>query len=359
MVSENVGYIKLSDFTTQATQEVRQAVTQLKEQGAKALILDVRGNPGGLLNESVNISNIFLPKGSEIVSTRGKIQEWNKTYFATQPTLDLEIPLAVLTNERSASAAEIVAGAIQDYDRGILIGQKTFGKGLVQATRPLSFNAQVKITTAKYYIPSGRCIQAIDYSDNPSAISESQGASKAFFTKNGRAVFDGAGIDPDVPVIISEEPSIIRALKEQHAFFDFATKHQYQYAYIAEPEKFEITDEIYKEFTAWLDKTGFDYSTRIEESLAELESIAVEEQYFAAIKSELSQLSRKVMHNKERDLQSFRKEISKLLATEIVSRYYFEQGQMQYSLRDDEEVKLAISILNDPARYNAILNPRR
>lgn len=359
MVNESVGIIKLTDFTNRASQEVRQAVLELKDQGAKGIILDVRGNPGGLLNEAVNISNIFLPKGAEIVSTKGKTEEWNKSYFATQPALDTDIPLVVLISDRSASASEIVAGAIQDYDRGVLIGQKTFGKGLVQATRPLSYNSQVKITTAKYYIPSGRCIQAIDYSDKSVNVSEATAEPQAFTTRNGRPVYDGAGIDPDVPVEHPEEPSILRALKEEQSFFDFATYHQYRYEYVAEPNQFAITDEIYKEFSAWLDEQGFDYSTRIEESLKELETIAIDEQYYNAVRSELNQLAKKVMHNKEQDLLSFRSEIQEELAGEIISRYYYEQGRMQFLLRNDPEVKLAVEVLNDPSRYRALLQPSR
>jgi carboxyl-terminal processing protease len=359
MVTSNVGIIKLTDFTNRASQEVRQAVLKLKEQGAQGIILDVRGNPGGLLNEAVNISNIFLPQGSEIVSTKGKTEEWNKSYFATQPSLDTDIPLVVLINGRSASASEIVAGAIQDYDRGVLIGQKTFGKGLVQATRPLSYNAQIKITTAKYYIPSGRCIQAIDYADKSVNISEASSEPQTFMTSNGRPVFDGAGIDPDILVEQKEEPSILRALKDDQAFFDFATYHQYRYEYVAEPAQFMITDDIYKEFSAWLDQQGFDYATRIEESLKELENIALEEQYYNAVRSELNQLAKKVMHNKEQDLLTFREVIQEELAGEIISRYYYEQGRMQYQLRSDPEVKLAVEVLNNPERYETLLQPSR
>jgi carboxyl-terminal processing protease len=356
LIAEDVAYIKLSDFTTNATAEVRNALVDLKEKGANKLILDLRDNPGGLLNEAVSISNLFLPRGSEIVSTRGKIEEWNNTYFAMVNPVDMEIPIVVLTSDRSASAAEIVAGAIQDYDRGVLVGQKTFGKGLVQATRPLSYNSQLKITTARYYIPSGRCIQAIDYSNKPVEIAES-GGKRQFRTRAGRVVYDGAGIDPDVPVLKAEQPSIIRALLAENMFFDFATEYQFKENSLPEPDQFQVSDELYKQFTLWLDKKNFDYSTRIEESLKNLEELAREEKYHDAIKAELEQLGRKVMHNKERDLQTFRKEISQMLKAEIASRYYFDQGRMRSMLREDAEVKLALEILNDKARYGAILRP--
>ncbi len=354
MVNEEVGYIKLSDFTTNASKEVKEALTELKEQGAKKLILDLRDNPGGLLSEAVNISNLFLPKGAEIVSTKGKIDDWNKTYYGLNQSVDLNIPIAVLTSGRSASASEIVAGAIQDYDRGILVGQKTFGKGLVQATRPLSYNSQLKITTAKYYIPSGRCIQAIDYADNQ-AVKLPDSLKVAFTTRNGRVVYDGAGIDPDVPVIQEEMPSVILGLEEQNMIFNFATEYQQNLPVITSPEYFEVTDKIYDDFIEWLNVSEFDYVTRMESSIQILESIAKEEQYYTGVKGELDLLTKKVMHNKDQDLQNFKSDIKKLLKVELVSRQLFAEGQIRASFKNDEDVQMALNVLKETSRYNSIL----
>ncbi|MGE0932065.1 S41 family peptidase [Peijinzhouia sedimentorum] len=354
MVNQEVAYIKLSDFTTNASKEVKDALIELKEKGAKKLILDLRDNPGGLLSEAVNISNLFLPKGAEIVSTKGKIDDWNKTYYGLNQPVDLDIPIAVLTSGRSASASEIVAGAIQDYDRGILVGQKTFGKGLVQATRPLSYNSQLKITTAKYYIPSGRCIQAIDYANNQ-AVKLPDSLKVAFTTQNGRIVYDGAGIDPDVPVIQEEIPSIILGLDQQNMIFDFATEYQKNLPAITSPEDFEVTDEIYNAFIDWLNDKDFDYTTRMESSIKVLEDIAKEEQYYSGVKGELDQLAKKVMHNKDQDLQTFKPDIKKMLKVELVSRQLFKEGQIRASFQEDEDVQMALNVLKETSRYNSIL----
>ncbi len=354
MVNQEVAYIKLSDFTTNASKEVKDALIELKEKGAKKLILDLRDNPGGLLSEAVNISNLFLPKGAEIVSTKGKIDDWNKTYYGLNQPVDLDIPIAVLTSGRSASASEIVAGAIQDYDRGILVGQKTFGKGLVQATRPLSYNSQLKITTAKYYIPSGRCIQAIDYANNQ-AVKLPDSLKVAFTTQNGRIVYDGAGIDPDVPVIQEEIPSIILGLDQQNMIFDFATEYQKNLPAITSPEDFEVTDEIYNAFIDWLNDKDFDYTTRMESSIKVLEDIAKEEQYYSGVKGELDQLAKKVMHNKDQDLQTFKPDIKKMLKVELVSRQFFKEGQIRASFQEDEDVQMALNVLKETSRYNSIL----
>ena len=354
MVNDDVAYIKLSDFTTNASKEVKDALVELKEKGAKKLILDLRDNPGGLLSEAVNISNLFLPKGAEIVSTKGKIDDWNKTYYGLNQPVDLEIPIAVLTSERSASASEIVAGAIQDYDRGILVGQKTFGKGLVQATRPLSYNSQLKITTAKYYIPSGRCIQAIDYANNQ-AVKLPDSLKVAFTTQNGRIVYDGAGIDPDVPVIQEEVPSVILGLDQQNMIFNFATEYQKNLPAITSPEDFEVTEEIYNAFINWLDVKDFDYTTRMESSIQVLEGIAKEEQYYSGVRGELEQLAKKVMHNKDQDLQTFKEDIKNMLKVELVSRQLFKEGQIRASFRTDEDVQMALNVLKETSRYNSIL----
>ncbi len=273
MVNNEVGYIHLSDFTTGAAREVKNALVELKAKGAKKLILDLRDNPGGLLNEAVNISNIFVPKDAEIVSTKGKVTDWNKTYTALNPPIDTDMPIAVLTSSRSASAAEIVSGVIQDYDRGVLVGRKTYGKGLVQATRPLSYNSQLKVTTAKYYIPSGRCIQAIDYSHRNADGSVGKIADSlrvAFKTKNGRVVYDGGGITPDIPVEKPNYASITTSLENKNLIFDYANKYFAEHPGIAPATTFEITEEEYQDFVKWLADKEYDYTTQVEKSLQEL-----------------------------------------------------------------------------------------
>jgi carboxyl-terminal processing protease len=355
LLRQDVAYIKLTDFTTNASKEVRDALVELKEQGATKLILDLRGNPGGLLSEAVNVSNLFVPKGSEIVSTRGKIEDWNKTYHGLNQPLDLDIPIVVLTSSTSASAAEIVAGVIQDYDRGVLVGEKTFGKGLVQATRPLSYNSQLKITTAKYYIPSGRCIQAIDYAESGSAkLPDSLKA--AFTTKNGRLVYDGAGIDPDLLVPKLEMPPVIAGLLQEYMIFDFVTENYAKIERSEDPLQFQVDDKLYNEFKDWLNKKNFDYTTRIEQSLKMLEDVSREEKYYEGIKNELKELQDRVAHKKDLDLEKFKDEISDILKQEFVSRKFYREGAIKVSFANDQDVLEAIDLLSNKARYDKFLS---
>ncbi|SDL74215.1 carboxyl-terminal processing protease [Catalinimonas alkaloidigena] len=359
MVNNDVGYFRLSDFTSDASREVKKAVTELKAKGAKKLIFDLRDNPGGLLSEAVNISNIFIEKDAEVVSTKGKVTEWNKTYRALNPSVDTDIPLVVLTSSRSASASEIVSGVIQDYDRGVLVGERTYGKGLVQATRPLTYNSQLKITTAKYYIPSGRCIQAIDYShrDEDGSVSTIPDSLRvAFKTKNGRTVYDGGGILPDIEVEEREYSPITMTLVNKGLLFDYATEYASKHKTIASAKEFAISDQEYNEFVKWLTNKDYDYSTRVESNLKELEENAKKEKYFDGIKEQLSQLQTQISHDKNKDLQKNKDEIKEALEQEIVSRYYLQRGSVEASFDDDEDILAALDILNNPDKFAKLLS---
>ena len=358
LMDDGIGYIKLSDFTTNAGKEVKNAVVALLGQGATKFVLDLRGNPGGLLNEAVNVSNIFIPKGSEVVSTKGKMTDWNKTYKALNPPVDTEMPLVILTSSSSASAAEIVAGVVQDYDRGVLVGQKTFGKGLVQATRPLTYNSQLKITTAKYYIPSGRCIQAIDYSNRneDGSVGKVPDSLKVVFkTRNGRVVYDGGGVDPDIVVNLGFLPPIAVSLISKGLIFDYATEYYYHHATIASSQDFKLTDAEYNDFVIWLNDKDYDYTTRVENSIDELIKQAKKEKYYEDIDQQIQSLKTKVMHNKNTDLQKFKADINQILEEEISSRYYLRKGVIETSFSADESIKAAIEVLKDSDRYNQIL----
>jgi carboxyl-terminal processing protease len=360
MITEDVGYVQLTEFTADASREVKKGIEELKNKGARKLILDLRDNPGGLLNEAVNISNLFIPKDNLVVSTKGKVTEWVKEYKALNPPFDTEIPLAVLVSSRSASASEIVSGVIQDYDRGVLIGQKSFGKGLVQTTRTLVFNTQLKVTTAKYYIPSGRCIQAIDYSNRGSdgaAKKVADSLRNAFKTTNGRVVFDGGGVSPDIEVKREAYAAITNSLISKDLIFDFASHYFLAHPSIPKPLDFQLSDADYEEFKKWLNDKEYDYTTKVETSIQELASAAQKEKYYDEIKDQLESLKNRMAHNKESDLEKHKKEIREILEHEIVSRYYFEKGIKEASFDDDTEVQEAIKILNDPGRYKSILKP--
>jgi carboxyl-terminal processing protease len=358
MVTPDVGLIQLTDFTYNAGKEVKDALIKLKEQGAKSIILDLRGNPGGLLGEAVNISNLFVAKGNEIVSTKGKVKEWNKKYTALNTPVDTDIPLAVLINSSSASAAEIVCGTIQDYDRGVLIGQNSFGKGLVQVTRSLSYNSKLKVTVAKYYIPSGRCIQAVDYTNrNPdgSVGKVPDSLRVAFKTKAGRPVFDGGGVKPDIENEKLHLPQILAVLYRKGFFFDYASEFRVKNASISSAKQFKLTDAQYQDFIKWLSNKDLDYKTRVERTLEGLEKTAKEEKYYDDIKTQLNTLKEKVSHNKDNDLQKFKAEIKEELEKEIATRYYFSDGKMESSFDDDADVKAALALFKDEARYKKIL----
>ena len=361
MLNEEVGYIDLKDFTATASREVRNAFQELKGKGMKSVVLDLRDNPGGLLNMAIEISNIFIPKGEEVVSTKGKVSEWNKTYTAYNPALDTEIPVVVLTNNRSASAAEIVSGVIQDYDRGVLIGQRTYGKGLVQTTRDLSFNTKMKITTAKYYIPSGRCIQAIDYShrnDDGSVGKIPDSLMTEFKTRNGRVVFDGGGILPDIITEKENFSPLAISLGRNRLFFDYAVKYHFEHPTIKSAKEFHLTDADYAAFTKWLGDKEYDYTTQVERDLKDLEASAKKEKSLEVIEDQLKALKSKLSHSKDNDLQIFKPEIKKILEEEIIKHYYLEKGMREASFNEDPEVKAALALFKDPARYSQILKKK-
>lgn len=360
MLDRGVGYIKLTGFTQNAGKEVKEAFLELKKDNElKGLILDLRNNGGGLLQEAVSITNIFVPKGEHVVSTKGKLPSKNHSYKTSSPPVDTEIPLVVLVNNSSASASEIVAGAIQDLDRGVIVGQQTFGKGLVQNVIPLSYNAQAKITVAKYYIPSGRCIQEIDYSHkdrNGDSNKIPDSLITAYKTRNGRTVYDGHGIEPDL--IIEKDPisNISVSLISKFLFFSYATQFEQTHSEIELPEEFVISDEIFDEFVEYISSEGYDYTTRCEETLEKLKKLAEDENYFDAISDEYYALLNKLGDNKQDDIITYEEEIKKILQNEIVSRYYFQKGKIVNSLSRDEEISKAIDLMMEKDNYLAILD---
>ncbi|MGQ1889490.1 S41 family peptidase [Thermophagus sp. OGC60D27] len=359
MVENNTGIIILSNFTHNCSAQVEKALKKLKDQGAEKIILDLRGNPGGLLDEAVKVVNLFVPRGSEVVSTRGKIKQWDKIYRATKAPVDTVIPLAVMVNRGSASASEIVAGAIQDLDRGVIVGSRSFGKGLVQTTRNLPYNTKLKITTAKYYIPSGRCIQALDYSHRnedgsvgfvpDSLISEYQ-------TNNGRTVFDGGGISPDVVVPRDTFSNIAYALIAQQTIFRYANVFCSQHTSIPTPEEFSVTDEIYNDFTGYvLSLDDFKYTSASRERFKKLVEAAKGEGYYELHKKEFMALEEKLNVDVSFDLGHFRDEVDDLLGNELLKRFYYQEGAIKYALKDDKVLKKTMDIINDDAQYHGIL----
>lgn len=360
MVDDEIGYISLTGFTNGASKEVKAALEKLKKEnpGIKGVMLDLRDNPGGLLFEAIDISNIFVNQGEKIVETRGKIEGSLKTYSARSNPVDNAIPLVVLINRRSASASEIVSGVMQDLDRGVIVGQRSFGKGLVQTTRPLSYNSQIKVTTAKYYTPSGRCIQAIDYSnrnDDGSVGKIPDSLQKAFTTVNGRQVYDGGGIAPDIEVEMPEYHTITQELVRQSFVFDFATAYRVKHESIPSPREFEITDAIYKEFVDYVQGRDFDFETKTEKEFAKLKELMEEEAYHDELEPELKVIDEKIRAEKIQDLTSFRDEISQFLKTEIITRYYFKEGEVEASFDMDPDILEAKKILKDAESYKKIL----
>ncbi len=360
MLDDEIGYIKLTGFTDNAGHEVKEALLDLKaKHNVKSLVFDLRGNPGGLLNEAVNITNIFIDKGTEVVTTKGKVKEWDKAYKALNSPIDTSIPLVVLVNSGSASASEIVSGSIQDLDRGIVIGQRTFGKGLVQTTRPLTYNAQLKVTTAKYYIPSGRCIQALDYShrnDDGSVGKVPDSLITEFKTSKGRKVFDGGGVSPDLALEPQQLSNISRSLYSKQLIFDFATQYRLKHESIAPARTFEISEKDYQDFVAYIADKEYDYTTQSEKNLNDLMASAEKEKYFNAIKPEYEALKKKMIHDKQEDLVKYKDEISKLLTDEIVSRYYYQDGRIEASFNVDPEIIKAMEALKDNTVYTSIMN---
>lgn len=358
MLDDQIGYFQLSGFTVDASKEVKTAVQKLKEMGATKIVFDLRDNPGGLLHEAVNISNVFVDKGKDIVSTKGKVKEWNKTYKALDEPLDREIPLVILTSSRSASASEIVAGVMQDYDRAVLVGERTFGKGLVQATRPLSYNSQLKVTTAKYYTPSGRCIQAIDYAhrnEDGSVGAIPDSLRVAFKTLSGRIVYDGGGISPDVIVEPQKYSEITKTIARKGYFFDFANKYKAEHNAIPMAKKFKLSDDEYQQFVSYLANKDVSYTTAVENELQDLLKQAKDGKHYDDIKGELEIIKKKVSHNKSNDLIRFKSEIKEMLEAEIASRYYLQKGYIEATFDDDPDIIMAKQVLNDSQKYTTYL----
>lgn len=351
LIENDIGYIRLEEFTSGAGQEVREATMNLKSLGAKGLILDLRDNPGGLLSEAVNVCNVFISKNRLIVETKGKAKEWNRKYKTLNNSIDEKIPLAVLINYGSASASEIVAGVIQDYDRGILVGSKTFGKGLVQTTRPLTYSSQLKVTTAKYYIPSGRCIQAINYSKDKVPLNRDS-IGRQYETRNGRVVYDGTGLKPDRLVSQSEYAAITDALVSQGYIFRYVNH------YIGKdslPAGQDISDTKYQNFVRWVSNQDFDYETQVGKGIENLVQVSKEESYFNSLNYDITQLKLKVTENKEKGFSLHKEQIKLELEKEIALRLNLMKGLVKKSIQSDEIVLEAISSLKNKNKYKEVL----
>lgn len=360
IIGGNMGYIRLSNFTPDAGKEVRAAVIALKESGAKGIILDLRENPGGLLDEAVNICNIFLPKGKLVVTMKGRIPEYNHEYKTTATPTDMDIPVAVVINRNSASASEIVAGTMQDYDRGIVVGEKSYGKGLVQLTRQLVYNSQVRITMAKYYTPTGRCIQVLDYSHrrpDGSAGPVPDSLKKAFKTTNGRTVYDGGGIDADVLVDYQPLSSIAETLLTNGLLFEYATRYASRHATIGPAKDFYLTDTDYQEFIAWIKTKEYTYQSPMERELETLKTTAKAERLLEELQPQIDQIQERLADSRKNDLMTFNDQLKSLLEEEIVGRYFLERGQAEVSFKDDPEIRKAVEILGNNTQYKKILVP--
>jgi carboxyl-terminal processing protease len=360
MIDPDIGYIRLDDFTPGASREVSEAVIRLKEKGAKKLIIDLRENPGGLLHEAVNIVSLFIPKGEAVVSTRGKVEEWNKSYNTLNSPVDTEIPMVVLVSEGSASASEIVAGALQDYDRAVLVGKRTFGKGLVQTTRPLAYNSQLKVTTAKYYIPSGRCIQALDYThrkDDGTVERVADSLKSEFKTRSGRKVYDGGGLDPDIAVEDEYVGTVTSALINAGLVFEFASRYCAENPTRPDLKTFRLSDKEYEKFLTLIRDNKFTYSTPLERNTRQLIETAKQERYYAELEAQLSGLKNKIEASKATDLTRFKGEITEILEEQIAFNYALHEGEAEISLNRDNAVQQARKILSDPVAYSKILSP--
>ncbi|PKR79735.1 peptidase S41 [Brumimicrobium salinarum] len=361
MVDEKgkIGYIKLSSFTQTASRNVKKAYDDLVSEGMEKVILDLRGNGGGLLIESINIVNFFVPKNEEIVKTKGRVLDENRSYKTKNEPIDLEIPVVVLVDERSASASEIVSGSLQDLDRGVVIGNTTFGKGLVQRTIDLKYGAKMKLTIAKYYTPSGRCVQKLDYyHKNDGKVDEvPDSLINIFHTKNGREVIDGRGIEPDIKIESKEMSRFLAVLMKENIIFNYATMFEQKNPTIASPEAFELTGAQFNDFKAYVLDQDFEYKTATQEHLEQVMEVAKKEGYDAKINGEYKNLHKIISASKKDDLELFEAQIKELLTNEIVSRYYYQEGRVVNAFKEDAALKEAIEVLNDEKQYNAILKP--
>ena len=361
MVKDGFGYIKLNEFTQKSSDEVIAAFNSLKNsnKNLKGVILDLRGNGGGLLTEAVDIVNIFVNNGELVVQTKGKVQEKNTKHYTRKIPLDKDIPVAVLIDGYSASASEIVAGSLQDFDRAVIIGSRSYGKGLVQNIVELSYNSQMKVTVSKYFIPSGRCIQALDYShrdENGRAVKVPDSLKTAFKTRNGRTVYDGFGIEPDVEVEPDYISNISVALLQKNLVFDYVTDYYYKHKTIPLASEFRVTDEIYNDFKQYISTKEYEYSTATEKTLKILRETAKEEKYLDAIEKEIAELEKKLQSDKLADLDKNQDEVKQMIEAEILTRYYYEKGRTEGMLKYDKTLAKAIEVLSDKAQYNKILN---
>jgi carboxyl-terminal processing protease len=358
MDDSKTGYIKLNGFTQTASAEVRSAFLDLKKQNMQQVVLDLRGNGGGLLREAINIVNFFVPKGTEIVRTKGKIPEWNKTYTAINEPLDINIPVVVLIDAFSASASEIVSGSLQDLDRAVVLGEESFGKGLVQQTKDIAYNTKMKLTVAKYYTPSGRCIQRLDYShrdDQGQVTAVADSLIKAFKTKGGRMVYDGHGITPDVEVNPEEASQVLSALVQHWVIFNYATHYHSQHSTIDSADVFRLTDVEYNDFVQYAKNQKFEYETGTEQLFAELKKVAKDEKYYEGAEKEFEQLFTRIEPRKEADLIKFKDQIKEYLENEIVGRYYLQRGRAQNALPVDRCVLKSKEVFS--SNYSDILKP--
>lgn len=358
-LEHQIGYINLSTFSGNPSKEFKQAFLDLKKQGITSLVIDLRNNGGGLLDESIEIANFFVPRGKTLVTTKGRIAQASNTYKTLREPLDLDIPLVVLVNGGTASSSEILAGSLQDLDRAVIIGTRTFGKGLVQTTRPLPYGATMKLTTSKYYIPSGRCVQAIDYkhrNEDGSVGRIPDSLTTVFHTAAGREVRDGGGVTPDITVEPEKLPNILFYLVNDNLVFDYATQYCLKHPTIAEPEKFEVTDADYAEFKEQVKKADFKYDQQTEKILKNLKEMAEFEGYLEDASEEFKALEGKLQHNLDRDLDYFSRQIKEMIAQEIVKRYYYQRGGIIQQLKEDKDLKEAVKVLTDAERYKSLLS---
>lgn len=359
VLDNQIGYINLSTFSGNPSKEFKQAFLDLKKKGITSLVIDLRNNGGGLLDEAIEIANFFLPRGKVLVTTKGKIKQASNTYKTLREPLDLDIPLAVLVNSSTASSSEILAGSLQDLDRAVIVGNRTFGKGLVQTTRMLPYGGTMKLTTSKYYIPSGRCVQAIDYkhrNEDGSVGRIPDSLTTVFHTAAGREVRDGGGVTPDIEVKQDKLPNILFYLVNDNLIFNYATQYCLKHATIAEPEKFVITDADYADFKEMVKKADFKYDQQTEKILKSLKEMAEFEGYLTDASKEFDALEKKLTHNLDRDLDYFSKDIKNMIALEIVKRYYYQRGAIIEQLKDDDDLKKAVEILTSPEEYRKMLS---
>ena len=359
MVKDSIGYLALSSFTENSAKDFKKAFIELKQKGAKSLIIDLRDNGGGSLSEAVDIVNLYVPKGQEIVVTKGKVRQAQGSYKTQNEPVDTQIPLAVLVNGATASASEIVSGSLQDLDRAVVIGSRTFGKGLVQTIRPLPYNGTLKVTTSKYYIPSGRCIQAIDYAKknaDGSVARTPDSLTTVFHTAAGREVRDGGGIRPDIEVKGDKIPNIVFYLMNDDLIFDYATQYCWDHPTLASVDDFKLTDADYEAFKKLVKSRNFTYDRQSEKMLKSLKEIAEFEGYMTEAAEEFKALEKKLNHNLDRDLDYFAKPIKEYISQEIVTRHFYQRGAAMERLKDDTDLEEAIKILQNPVRYREILS---